>query len=119
EALLRAVSDFLHDGVSLRQPLGDALDLLAEEAEATFTSAGECGMCAYLLERHLKSDPAADLVPEHYDLAALAEGAAGNSLGLGAVLLLVGHRLGANMRGVDFPGVFYLVIPDPRQGHLT
>ncbi len=33
EHLLRLLSDFLHDGVNLRQSLPDALDLLAEEAE--------------------------------------------------------------------------------------
>jgi hypothetical protein len=32
ESLLRVLSDFLHDGIALRQPLADALDLLAEEA---------------------------------------------------------------------------------------
>jgi hypothetical protein len=32
EALLRTISDFLHDGITLRQPLSDALDLLMEEA---------------------------------------------------------------------------------------
>ena len=33
EALLRSLSDYLHDGVTMRQPLGDALDLLAEDLE--------------------------------------------------------------------------------------
>lgn len=34
ESLVRLVSDFQHDGISLRQPLSDALDLWAEEAIA-------------------------------------------------------------------------------------
>ncbi|MBB5351986.1 hypothetical protein HNR46_002227 [Haloferula luteola] len=119
ESLLRLISDFLHDGVSVRQPLGDALDFLAEEAEPAFSKGGEGGMCAYLLSRHLQADRQSSLLPEQYDLAALAEGRKGNSLGLGAVLLLVAHRLGAQMRGVDFPGAFYLVIPESSQGHLT
>lgn len=34
EALTRAISDFQHDGVTLRQPMSDAMDLLAEEAAA-------------------------------------------------------------------------------------
>ncbi|GAA5481587.1 transglutaminase family protein [Haloferula sargassicola] len=119
ESLLRAISDFLHDGVSLRQPLGDALDLLAEEAEPSFSKGGEAALCRFLLENYLKVDRGGDLVPRHYDLAALAEGTPGNSLGLGAILLLIGQRLGAQMRGVNFPGTFYLVIPDAQRGHRT
>ena len=38
EAILRVLSDFIHDGITLRQPLSDALDLLPEEA-------GESGCC--------------------------------------------------------------------------
>ena len=119
EALLRAESDFLHDGISIRQPLGDALDLLAEEAEAAFADENEAGMCRILLRDFLKADTSGDLFPELYDLAALADGAPGNSVGLAAVIMLVGHRLGASVRGVNFPGTFYLVIPDPEIGHLT
>ncbi|MDC1350242.1 hypothetical protein N8194_04040, partial [Akkermansiaceae bacterium] len=46
EALLRLLSDFLHDGITMRQSLSDELDLLADGASEKVTTAAE-------LARHL------------------------------------------------------------------
>jgi len=50
EALLRSISDYLHDGVTLRQPVGDALDLLAEELELIASEEGAAGINRTLFE---------------------------------------------------------------------
>ena len=106
EALLRALSDFLHDGLTLRQPLSDALDLLAEEA-------GESGVMtendlrAFLFESNRLSGNRTDYYdPRNSDLAwSIAEGRS-NPLGLCLIFMLVARRLNLEVEGVNFPGHF-------------
>lgn len=111
EELLRLLSDYLHDGITLRQPLGDALDLLVEESATAFDEAGAMGLIRHLLRDVLKHDDSGEFNPIHYDLAAVATGGASNALGLGCVCLLVAHRLGAEISGISLPGAFFLMIP--------
>ncbi len=106
EALLRILSDFLHDGISLRQPLSDALDLLAEEAtDAGVTSANELRSHLFK-EGRLAGNQEEYYDPRNSDLAwSIAEGRS-NPLGLCIVFILVGRRLGFEVEGVNFPGHF-------------
>ncbi|MCB1134358.1 MAG: hypothetical protein KDN05_24800, partial [Verrucomicrobiae bacterium] len=106
EALMRMISDFLHDGITVRQPLSDALDLLAEEA----ADAGVRGPLE--LRRFLFADGRLDGNrdepddPRNSDIAwALAEGKS-NALGLCVIFLLVGARLGIEVQAINFPGRF-------------
>lgn len=128
ESLLRVLSDYLHDGIALRQPLGDALDLLAEEAEPVFLDRGEAALCRHLLcgDRfpiRIGRDPD----PLHLDLARVLEGGETNALALGLVVLLVAQRLGAQIVGINLPGAFFCRIGgegsgdliDPAQGGKT
>ncbi|MEP4079568.1 transglutaminase family protein [Haloferula sp.] len=108
EALLRILSDFLHDGVTLRQPLGDALDLLAEEYEATYQQGGCAALCSALLGgTRLVADRKGEMDPKLLDLAAVITGSPSNSFGLGLILLLVARRLDADISGVSLPGAFF------------
>ena len=106
EALLRNLSDFLHDGISLRQPLSDALDLLAEEAaDEGVSSAIELRTFLFCGAR-LTGNPRKYDDPKNSDLAwCIAEGRS-NPLGLCLIYMLVGHRLNFEIEGVDFPGHF-------------
>ena len=106
EALLRSLSDFLHDGISLRQPLSDALDLLAEEAgDEGVTTANE--LRAYLFNGiRLTANQSDYHDPRNSDLAwCIAEGKS-NPLGLCLVFILTGRRLGFEIEGINFPGHF-------------
>ena len=106
EALLRALSDFLHDGISLRQPLSDALDLLAEEAaDAGVDSAIE--LRKFLFEgTRLTANQENYYDVRNSDLAwCLAEGRS-NPIGLCLIFMLVGRRLDFEVEGVNFPGHF-------------
>jgi hypothetical protein len=103
EACLRSLSDFLHDGIHLRQSLSDALDLLAEEA-------GEHGIQSGLKLRNFLFQ-AGRLAGNHddernlrnCDLAwSIAHGRS-NPPGLCAIFALLGHRLGIDVEIVDFP----------------
>ena len=106
EALLRTLSDFLHDGISLRQPLSDALDLLAEEAaEQGVSTADE--LRTFLFEGgRLVGNHKEYSDPRNSDLAwSIAEGRS-NPLGLCLIFILVGRRLDLEIEGVNFPGHF-------------
>lgn len=106
ESLLRTLSDFLHDGISLRQPLSDALDLLAEEAsEDGIGTANE--LRSFLFDGiRLTANPEKYHDPRNSDLAwCIAEGLS-NPLGLCLIFMLVGRRLNLDVEGVNFPGHF-------------
>jgi regulator of sirC expression with transglutaminase-like and TPR domain len=106
EALLRILSDFIHDGISLRQPLSDALDLLAEEAAAEgISTANE--LRSFLFDgTRLKGNQADYYDPRNSDLAwSIAEGWS-NPIGLCLIFMLVGRRLNLEIEGVNFPGHF-------------
>ncbi len=106
EALLRTVSDFLHDGISLRQPLSDALDLLAEEAaDEGVATANE--LRKFLFDGTRLTGNQKDYNdPRNSDLAwSIAEGRS-NPLGLCLIFMLVGRRLNFDIEGVNFPGHF-------------
>ncbi len=109
ESHLRLLSDFLHDGVSLRQPLSDALDLLAEEAressEGVEFTANDLRI--FLFENgRLKPNRANYYDPRNSDFAwCLSEGVS-NPIGLGALYMLLGQRLELDIEGISFPGHF-------------
>jgi regulator of sirC expression with transglutaminase-like and TPR domain len=106
ESLLRVLSDFLHDGISLRQPLSDALDLLAEEAaEEGLTTASELRDFLFK-ESRLTASPSNYYDPSNSDLAWCIEAGTSNPLGLCLIFILVGNRLNLEIEGVNFPGHF-------------
>ncbi len=106
EALLRALSDFLHDGVTLREPLSDAIDTLAEEATEAGCELEEEVIEFLFSEGRLKGNRADYHDPRNADLAwVIAEGLS-NPIGLSLVLMLVAGRLGMDVEGVNFPGHF-------------
>jgi regulator of sirC expression with transglutaminase-like and TPR domain len=106
EAMLRALSDFLHDGITIRQPLSDALDLLAEEAEeARVDTAIE--LRSFLFEGERLSGNQDDYEdPRNSDLAwSIAEGKS-NPLGLCVIFALVARRMNLVVEPINFPGHF-------------
>ena len=106
ESQLRLLSDFLHDGISLRQPLSDALDLLAEEAQENGV-ADPNGLRVFLFEQGRLSANRKDYYdPRNSDFAwSVAEGVS-NPIGLGVLYMLMGQRLGFEIEGIPFPGHF-------------
>ncbi len=107
EALLRVLSDYLHDGVSLRQPLGDALDLLAEELETIASENGASGVgYALFAGKRLTANLQVEDDPLNFDLARVLSGNPSNALGLGLVFLLLARRLDLDVEGVNLPQSF-------------
>ncbi len=106
EALLRVLSDFLHDGITLRQPLSDALDLLAEEAQTAGVVTAEDLRRFLFVQKRLEGNKVDYYDPRNSDLAwCVAEGVS-NPIGLSLIFILVGLRLDLEIEGVCFPGHF-------------
>jgi len=106
EALLRMLSDFLHDGVTLRQPLSDALDLLAEEAAENGVLT-EDDLRTHLFESGRLKGNAVDFQdPCNSDLAWCVAECRSNPIGLCLIYMLVARRLDLDVEGVNFPGHF-------------
>ncbi len=106
EAMLRVLSDFLHDGITMRQPLSDALDLLAEEAdESGVGSANELRAFLFQSDRLAGNQDEYDDA-RNSDLAwCIAEGKS-NPLGLCVIFTLVARRMDLVVEPVNFPGHF-------------
>lgn len=106
EAMLRLISDFLHDGISIRQPLSDALDLLAEEAvEHEVSSSEDLRVFLFVQDRMTGNEDDVD-DPANLDLAWAIQAGRSNPLGLSLVFMLVARRLDLDVEGVDFPEHF-------------
>lgn len=106
EALLRMISDFLHDGITIRQPLSDALDLLAEEAAENGVTDALRLRSFLFSDGRLRGNRDAPEAPGNSDLAwSIAEGLS-NPLGLCTIYILVAARLDLEVEAVNFPGHF-------------
>ena len=117
EALLRLLSDFLHDGVTVRLSLSDELDMLAEELEGEVTNELELGK-ALFAEGRLTGNRENGYDPRNSDLAwCLTEGRS-NALGLSLIYSLVAERLGYHVYGCNYPGHFLSYI-DGENGEPT
>ena len=108
ESQLRLLSDFLHDGISLRQPLSDALDLLVEEFQAIHpVGATENDLRIFLFEeKRLGGNHKHYHDPRNGDLAWCISSGYSNPIGLGVIYMLLGQRLNMDIQGISFPGHF-------------
>ena len=112
ESLLRLISDFLHDGITLRPSLSDELDIIAQEAQPEVGTARELADWLFKSERFTgnKSIP---FDPRNSDLAWSLEKGKSNPLGLSLIYILVAQRLGLTVYGVNYPGHFLCLIDSP------
>jgi regulator of sirC expression with transglutaminase-like and TPR domain len=107
EALLRLVADFLHDGVNLRPSLHDALDLLAEEFEASDHPLTVDDLRQFLFSSgRLVGNKSDYYNPRNSDLCWAIENGRSNPLGLSLIFILVGRRLNLPVEACNFPGHF-------------
>lgn len=93
EALIRAVSDFQHDGVTLRQPMSDAMDLLAEEAAADGVDTARGLADWFFLQNRMACVSGWDELPDALDPAGVLEGGRRAPVAACIVFCLVALRL--------------------------
>lgn len=119
ECLLRMISDFLHDGVTLRQSLSDAMDLLAEEAGESGVMTPD-GLRVFLFESGTYVGNVSGMSdPRNLDLAWVAETGRGDALALSMLYLLVARRLDLEVEPVDYPGHFFCRIHEGGDAYLV
>jgi len=112
ESLLRLLSDFLHDGVTLRPSISDELDLLARDAQPEVTN--PLHLSAWLFGTgHFKGNKSNPFDPRNSDLAWCLEEGQSNPIGLGLIFMLVAQRLGLEVFGVNYPGHFLCLLDSP------
>ena len=106
EAFLRMISDFLHDGVSLRPSLSDLLDDLADES-AELELNDPIPLASWLYGgQHLTANKRDYYNPRNSDLAHVIETGIGNPLSLSLILILVAQRRKMPVYGCNYPGHF-------------
>jgi hypothetical protein len=106
---LRLISDYLHDGISLRPPLSDALDLIAEEfSSENINSAISAEKLRIWMFKNGKFQGNKDnyYLPQNSDLCWVADSGLGNPISLTTLFMLVGRRLNLDISGCNYPGHF-------------
>lgn len=118
ECLLRNLSDFLHDGVTIRPPLSDVLDLLADEAEESGVSSAD-DLRVFLFEAGtFTANELGAGDPRNLDLAWVADSGRSDALGLALLYLLVARRLDLEVEAVEYPGHFFCRIHEEGNAYL-
>lgn len=107
ENVLRQVSDYFHDGVTLRASLSDSLDLIVDEisADVLYPSAEELRVWLFAEKRFIGAVKKADS-ESYFDLAYVMANHEGNATSLGVLFMLVGYRMGIAVDGCNYPGHF-------------
>lgn len=104
---LRIISDFLHDGISLRPSLSDVIDLLTQEAQEEIPEITSNSLRKWMFENgKFKGNTDHYYLPENSDLCWVANNGLGNPLSLSTIFILIGHRLHLDITGCNFPGHF-------------
>ena len=118
EAFLRMISDFLHDGVSLRPSMTDLLDDLADES-AELGLDDPIPLASWLFDgQRLTANKRDYYNPRNSDIANVLESGIGNPLSLSLILTLVAQRRKIPIYGCNYPGHF-LCWTDTSSGPLV
>lgn len=106
---LRLISDYLHDGISLRPPLSDALDLIADEfsnhQKNATVSANQLRDWMFANSR-FQGNKENYYLPQNSDLCWVVDSGLGNPISLTTLFMLVGRRLNLDISGCNYPGHF-------------
>lgn len=107
EHALRLLSDFLHDGITLRPSLPDCLDMLADEIreDTPAPTANELRQWLFAKGRFKGERRNADAC-RFFDLCEVISTQRGNATSLACLFMLLGRRCEAQVEGCNYPGHF-------------
>ncbi len=120
ENFLRQVSDFLHDGITLRPSMSDALDALAGEIASELVSPSEDDVRRWLfVDDRFRGLPRKADASRYFDLCRVIESRRGNPTSLACMFMLLGRRLDLRVHGCNYPGHFLARILTGGEPHLV
>jgi len=91
---LRIISEFLHDGISLRPSLSDTIDLLAQEAQEEMPEITSNALRRWMFKSgKFKGNSEHYYLPENSDLCWVAQHGVGNPLSLSTLFIMIGHLI--------------------------
>lgn len=106
---LRLISDYLHDGISLRPPLPDVLDMLVDEFltdhENSLINADNLRIWMFTADKFI-GNTQNYYSPQNSDLCWVADSGMGNPISLATLYILLGKRLNLDISGCNYPGHF-------------
>ncbi len=106
---LRLISDYLHDGITLRPPLSDVLDMLADEFSDdhlnTPINANQLRIWMFAEDKFI-GNTQNYYSPLNSDLCWVADSGMGNPISLATLFILLGRRLNLDISGCNYPGHF-------------
>jgi len=104
---LSIISDFLHDGISLRPSLSDMIDMLTQEAQEAIPDITSNKLRIWMFEsKKFQGNDKHYYRPENSDLCWVMNNGLGNPLSLCALFILLGNRLDLDITGCNYPGHF-------------
>ena len=120
ESILSLLSDFLHDGITIRPSLSDSLDLLADEIreEQISPTADELRLWLFAKGSFVGVKKGAD-AEKHFDLCRVLDVREGNPTSLGILFILMGQRLKIQVEGCNYPGHFLTKIQSEGENFLV
>ncbi len=106
---LRIISDYLHDGITLRPPLSDALDLITDEFSKNLqnTPITAENLRIWMFQNgRFQGNKKNYYLPENSDLCWVTDSGLGNPISLATLFMLIGRRLNLDITGCNYPGHF-------------
>ena len=120
EFLLSLLSDYLHDGVSIRPRLTDALDMLADEANLKNATGSIDDLAKFLFtSRRFTGNNQEYFSSQNSDLSWVLESSIGSPISLVTIFMLVSRRLGLEVYGCNYPGHFLAWIEQGTESYLV
>ena len=111
EHALRLLSDFLHDGITLRPALSDCLDMMVDEVTADFPVPDADQLRRWLFSRgRFRGARSNADAGEYFDLCHVMDTRRGNPTSLACLFMLLGRRLEIEVEGCNYPGHFLALI---------
>ncbi len=104
---LRIISDYLHDGISLRPPLPDMINLIAKEAQEELPEMNANELRKWMfVSGKFSGNKENYYLAQNDDICWVADSGLGTPISLATLFMLVGNRLDLEITGCNYPGHF-------------
>jgi|GEM_PF-2258771 len=120
EYLLSLISDLLHDGVTIRTRMVDAIDTLTDQVNLASAGTDPDSLAEYLFKSNrFTANKTNYFDKQNSDLAWVIESKIGNPISLCIIYMLIGRRCGLNIYGCNYPGHFLSWVKTDQKSYLV